>query len=188
MKKRFFKTVSALLVGAMLLSSFTGCAEKEPETVPPTVTETPESVDKPAATEMPAQNTSAASPVNQYFEAFKAEIGNTTDISALVTKVNEKYPIAPYSLMQEQMQEGFLMGFDADITGFTNAYALLPLIGSVPFILYVFETDDADSLMSSLKENANPGWNICTMADDVLCEKLSDNVVLFVMSPNNFDE
>ena len=58
------------------------------------------------------------------------------------------------------------------------------MIGSIPFVGYVFETDDTDKLLSTLKENANPAWNICVEADETVYS-VKDGLVLFLMCPND---
>ena len=61
------------------------------------------------------------------------------------------------------------------------------MIGTIPFVGYVFETDDTELLMSELEANALLNWNICTTADEMLV-KAHDNYVFFVMSPYTFGE
>ena len=40
---------------------------------------------------------------------------------------------------------------------------------------------------TSLTDNANLAWNICTQADQMMVESV-DNTVFFVMSPLSFEE
>lgn len=82
------------------------------------------------------------------------------------------------------MTEGYLAGFDNEISGFSKAVMFTPMIGSIPFVGYVFETDDTDKLLSTLKENANPAWNICVEADETVYS-VKDGLVLFLMCPND---
>jgi hypothetical protein len=61
----------------------------------------------------------------------------------------------------------------------------MPMIGTIPFVGYVFELDSADSVPSfieTLEANANPAWNICTEADETVIDSV-DNLVFFVMCP-----
>ena len=78
-------------------------------------------------------------------------------------------------------------GFDNEITGFNSGTLFSPMIGTIPFVAYVFETDDADTLVETLKSNANLRWNICTEAD-VMTVEVVDNYVLFAMTPSNIEE
>jgi hypothetical protein len=65
-----------------------------------------------------------------------------------------------------------------------------PMIGSIPFVGYVFTlSDDADveSFVTLLSENADPNWNICTEADETVIES-AGNKVFFVMCPTSLEE
>ena len=65
-----------------------------------------------------------------------------------------------------------------------------PMIGTIPFIGYVFTLSDASqasSLIATLKANADLRWNICTSADEMVAGS-SGNKVFFVMSPISFEE
>lgn len=86
-----------------------------------------------------------------------------------------------------KVEEGLLDGFDNKIEGFKNAYAIKPMIGSQPFIAYVFETENVVELKEILENNANKRWNICTEADELKIVD-SGNYVFLVMSPKSFDE
>lgn len=89
------------------------------------------------------------------------------------------------------VEEGLLNGFgNAEITGFKEATMFAPMIGSIAFIGYVFELKedtDAEQFMSSLKENADLCWNVCTEADEMKVSHVG-NKVFFVMSPKHFEE
>ena len=82
-----------------------------------------------------------------------------------------------------EVSEGYLNGFDEDITGFQKGVMFSPVIGTIPFVGYVFETDDADALLSLLKEKANPAWNICTEADETVSTS-KEKLVFFLMCTN----
>ncbi len=60
------------------------------------------------------------------------------------------------------------------------------MIGSIAFVGYIFETEDADTLMTKLKSVADPRWNICTEAAETVCVKLG-NYVFFAMCPGEED-
>ena len=88
--------------------------------------------------------------------------------------------------MSAEMEEGFLMGFSADITGFDKAVMFAPMIGAIPFVGYIFElssADDCEAFCAMLLENCDPRWNICTEADETVCGS-ADNLVFFVMCSN----
>jgi hypothetical protein len=90
-----------------------------------------------------------------------------------------------------EVEPGYLTGFDnAEITGFEEGTMFAPMIGSIPFVGYVFtlaDDADAESFQTLLLENANPNWNICTMADETIAE-VNGNKVFFVMCPLTLDE
>lgn len=100
-------------------------------------------------------------------------------------------PVIPFGGASMSVEPGFLNGFDnAEIKGFSEGYMFAPMIGSIPFIGYVFTLDadtDASSFVANLKANANKRWNICTEADEMIAGNVG-NKVFFVMCPASFDE
>ena len=63
------------------------------------------------------------------------------------------------------------------------------MIGSIPFVGYVFELEDAssvDSFISTLKDNADLRWNICVAADEMVTGSVG-NKVFFVMCPTSLE-
>lgn len=88
------------------------------------------------------------------------------------------------------MEEGFLSGFSADITGFEEAVVFCPIIGSIPFMGYVFslaEDADVEAFVSMLETNANMRWNVCTEAEEMVVEAVG-NKVFFVMCPLSLED
>ena len=72
------------------------------------------------------------------------------------------------------VEPGLLMGFGNDeITGFAEGVMFAPVIGTIPFVGYLFQ--------------ATPRWNICTEADETVVRREGD-VVFFVMCPQSMDE
>lgn len=86
------------------------------------------------------------------------------------------------------VEPGLLTGFDnEEIKGFKEGAMFSPMIGSIPFVGYIFKVDDetnVDDFMKQLKDNANLRWNICTEADQMLITNV-DKTVLFVMYSAN---
>lgn len=82
----------------------------------------------------------------------------------------------------------FFTGFDNyQITGYKSAAVYMPMIGSIPFVGYVFELEDSTDVaafVNALKENCNPRWNICVTADQTVVGAI-DNRVFFLMCPEN---
>ena len=86
-----------------------------------------------------------------------------------------------------EVEPGYLAGFDAEIDGFESAGVFCPMIGSIPFVGYVFELDadaDVNAFMDKLTANCNPRWNICVEADQTVVGAVG-NKVFFLMCRNS---
>lgn len=168
MKKRYwycFPLVVALATGLC------GCGAKEQEKDMTGNTEVEYSINEKEENETVGK---------QYLDAFK----NSEQIEAelMVDELLNKVEV-PYSLAKVEVSEGYLSGFDEEITGFQKGVMFSPMIGTIPFVGYVFETDDADALLSLLKEKANPAWNVCTEADETVSTSRGQ-LVFFLMCTN----
>ncbi|MBO5395990.1 MAG: hypothetical protein J6A97_03820 [Clostridia bacterium] len=136
------------------------------------------------------ETTGAATVANTFAEAFKAEAakeGATTNTIATALSTNELVAFMP---MVQDMEAGYLAGFSADITGFKACTAFVPMIGTIPFVSYVFELEadaDKDAFITTLKDNADLRWNICTAAEEMVAET-EGNFVFFVMAPLSFEQ
>lgn len=99
--------------------------------------------------------------------------------------------LIPFAGASMPVEEGLLTGFgNVEITGFDEGVMFAPMIGSIPFVGYVFvlpDGADAESFMTTLKTNADPRWNICTQADETIVEN-SGNKIFFLMCPATFEE
>ena len=201
MKKRNIALL--VLTVALVGGTFTGCGSKtvpsngnDVSTIAPTVetesTETGETEVTESETEeiteteevTETNNTNISSILVSDFKSAVANLEATEDIANDLAS-NENFAV--YNLVTMPVEEGFLNGFDNEITGFNSGTLFSPMIGTIPFVAYVFETDDADTLVETLKSNANLRWNICTEAD-VMTVEVVDNYVLFAMTPNNIEE
>ena len=121
---------------------------------------------------------------------FKAQLEANPEMTAQeladVLIANEKIL---FMGMTAPVEEGYLMGFSADITGFEEAVNFGPMIGTIPFTGFVFtlaEDADVDAFMSTLEANADPRWNICTEAEETVMEAVG-NKVFFVMCPMSLE-
>ena len=110
---------------------------------------------------------------------FREEAKSASSAADIAAALAEK---AGYQCVVVDMEEGFLSGFDEDITGFHACTQFAPMISTIPFVGYVFEVEDPDTFKEKLEAVANPAWNICTEADQTVCE-ISGNYVFFVMCP-----
>lgn len=138
-------------------------------------------------------NTSADGSVAQALLAdFEAQVSENNALTAQeIADALLTNEVILFSGVTMPVEEGLLMGFDnAEITGFDEGVMFAPVIGSIPFVGYVFDLPDdanADDFIAVLEENANPRWNICTEAEETVVESAGDKV-FFVMSPISFEE
>lgn len=99
--------------------------------------------------------------------------------------------IIPFSTMVAEVGPGLLPGFgNTEITGFDEGATFGPMIGSIPFVGYVFtvnEAVDVTTFCDTLKNAADLRWNVCTEADDMVIA-YSGNQVFFLMCPANFSD
>ena len=88
------------------------------------------------------------------------------------------------------VEAGVLSGFDNyEVTGFEKGVMFCPMIGSIPYVGYVFELaegTDVAAFVKGLEENANPRWNICVTADQTVIGSIG-NTVFFLMCPATYD-
>lgn len=89
------------------------------------------------------------------------------------------------------VEEGLLTGFgEKEITGFSEGVMFSPMIGTIPFVGYIFVLKDGvnvEDFKTTLKDNANLRWNVCTTADEMIVAH-EGNKVFFLMSPKSFDQ
>ena len=184
------KKIIALLACLAMLLSMAACANttNEPETTTePTeeiteevTEEATEEVTEPAATEGTVGETLTA--------VFKANAtGTAQEIADLVIS----NPIIQFMPATMPMEAGYLSGFgEVEITGFEECVMFGPMIGTIPFIGYIFklaEGTDVEAFKTMLKDNANLRWNICTSAEEMVVES-EGNTVFFLMCPVSFEQ
>ena len=175
--KKFLVT----LLAVVMVFSMVACGGKNNET-----SESP-SAPTTAVLEEVEENTLGATLLEVFSTEIEANNALTAQELADTLITNEAILFAGGSM---PMEEGFLMGFDADITGFEEAVAFMPMIGTIPFVGYVFDMEDAEgaeALVDVLKENADPRWNICTEAEETIVGTAEDKV-FFVMCPKSLEE
>ena len=206
MMKRFLVAVLSVAIAANLVACGCGTTNQENETG----VENEADMNQPAAApedtpaEMPtpsvdaegaADNNMAVSgdtvgaALAEEFHALKAEKPEIT--AQEMADAILANPMIAFGGATMEVEPGLLSGFDnAEITGFSNGVMFAPMIGSIPFVGYVFTLEDgADTaaFMQTLTDNANPRWNICVEADETVVEN-ADNMVFFVMCPAQFEE
>ena len=55
----------------------------------------------------------------------------------------------------------------------------MPMMGSIPFIGYIFDMPadaDLEAFMTTLKESANMRWQVCVEAEEMVVEAIGDKV------------
>ena len=174
------KQIFALLTALLLVLSFAACGTD----TAPTTTDAP--------TTEPVQSTAAGnaasdvSPVQMLWADFQQKYTEDKSAEALANDVITNDAI-PYMCGVLPVEEGLLSGFgNTEITGFSEGAQFAPMIGSIPFVGYIFKVDgDVNAFMDTLRANADLRWNICTEADEMLCEAVG-NTVFFLMAPASF--
>lgn len=102
-----------------------------------------------------------------------------------------KNEVIVFSGATNPIEPGLLSGFDnTEITGFKEGVMFGPMMGTIPFVGYVFVLEDGADVAAfetTLKDNANLRWNICTEAEELTVDH-EGNVVFFLMSPKSLEQ
>lgn len=210
MMKRFLVTILSVAIAANLVACGCGAANNNAEVEQDAVVEEDPTMNQPAAApedtpaEMPTPSVDSEMAVEdetvatgdtvgamlaEEFHALKAE--NAAITAQEMADAILANPIIQFGGTTMEVEAGLLTGFgNAEITGFNSGVMFAPMIGSIPFVGYVFELEDgvdADAFMQTLSDNADPRWNVCVEAEETVVEN-ADNMVFFVMCPAQFEE
>jgi hypothetical protein len=189
------KKIIAMLACLTMLLSMAACGTTEPEktegTTEPT-TQATEATTEPTTeatedTTEATEGTADATVGETLLGAFKADPTGTAQEIADRIITN---PVIQFMPVTMAMEPGFLMGFNADITGFEECVTFAPMIGTIPFVGYIFtlaEGADVEAFKTTLSDNANLRWNICTAAEEMVVEN-EGNTVFFLMCPASFEQ
>lgn len=175
------KKLFSILIAATLLLSLCACASSAPAATEPPVHETP--TPSAAPSETPAGESMGQALLKDFTDRVNAEpeLGAEELAKALLEN-----PVIEFTGDALPVEPGLLTGFgNTEITGFAQGAMFAPMIGTIPFVGYVFVLDegaDAEAFVQTLKDNADPRWNICTEADETIAEHVG-NTVFFVMCP-----
>ena len=193
------KKLIAVILAVLMLASLAACAGEEGKDTSSDVTtagETTTAADTSAEDTSDTEATTDASSGNpgsadgtfgeilkDDFVAIMAD-GSLTSAYDIAEKLstNENILFMPMAM---EVEPGYLSGFTTEITGFESGATFGPIIGSIPFVGYVFQlADDADvdAFMDTLESSADLRWNICVTADEMVVEHVG-NTVFFVMCP-----
>ncbi len=158
----------------------------------------PENVQKPEANEEqpvqkpapePAPESTPSTLGYSLLADFKAK-ASSMGVEALADALL-KNPAIAFSGASMPVSEGFLSGFgNTEIKGFKEGAMFAPMIGSIPFVGYVFELDSEDavpSFINTLKSSADLRWNICVEADEMVAGSMGKKV-FFVMAPFSLED
>ncbi len=189
------KLVASLLCFVMVFSmAACGNGDKESKSEPSSTVSAPADTDTtPSAPEKEEPSTPAETPDEDTDDLsdstlsgklaieFKNKIKDSNDINAIAEALSAE-EFCGYVCGSMEVEEGFLNGFSEEIKGFKKGVVFMPMIGSIPFVTYIFEADDAEGLKATLLDKADPRWNICTEAKETVCVT-SGNYVFFTMCP-----
>ena len=119
-----------------------------------------------------------------FLEAAEADAAATAEALATAVAADETLP---FEAAVMPVEPGFLMGFTEEIDGFTEGAMFAPMIGTIPFVGYVFTVEgDVDAFAAELESLCDLRWNICTEAEEAVVGSSGDKV-FFVMSVKNFE-
>ena len=180
------KTLAIILVLIMSLSA-AACGSSAPTaTETPTVTEAPTVSDSPAEGTPDVQEPTGERSMGEVLqgEFINLITAGTTEPQAIADALlaNSVIEFAGASM---PVEPGYLAGFSSEIHDFKDGVMFGPAIGSIAFVGYVLNTEseaEAGALVDTLLDNADPRWNICVEADEVLSTS-EGNLVFFVMCP-----
>ena len=185
------KLLKVLLCGLIAVSLLGGCSNKNDENTENNntndqVTETTPTPDAEGET----VNTESVG--TQLLAAFNEYMSANPEATALeIANEIGSNPIIPFEAAAMEIEPGYLNGFDnAEITGFDAGVMFAPMMGTIPFVGYIFTLPadaDVDAFITTLKDSANLRWNICTEADEMTVSN-SGNTIFFLMAPLSFED
>lgn len=179
------KKIIAIMMAMAMLLAFTACGAEKEETKNE---ETKDTVVENNDTTAPEKEESSDATVGETLKAeFKANADKSAQEIADAVLANSMVQFMPASM---PVEEGFLNGFNDEIKGFKEGIMFGPAIGTIPFVGYVFVLEDGadvDAFKTTLSDNANLRWNICTQAEEMVIES-EGNTVFFLMCPSTFEE
>lgn len=181
------KKVISLALASLMVVSLAACGEKkepvkeEPEV---SITETETTIEKEDTVE------EELTVAETLLESFSDKAKEATDALSLAKDLVSNEIIA-FNGDAIPVEPGLLNGFgETEITGFKEGAMFAPMIGTIPFVGYVFVLEDGtdvNAFEELLLTSSDLRWNICTEADEKVVSSV-DNKVFFVMSPLSFEQ
>ena len=189
------KKIIALLACLALLLSMAACGTKTPEATEPTVptTEATEPATEPTEeiVETPDEPADVEGTVGETLLAtFKANSTGTAEEIANAVITDPVIQFMGMAMAINPTDFEFLSGLGEAKIEYEEGAMFGPMIGTIPFIGYIFklaEGTDVEAFKTTLEENANLRWNICTAADELVIEN-EGNTVFFLMCPATFEQ
>lgn len=186
----------ALILAAVLAVSMISCGGGN-NTADTSADTTAAVTDTAAITDTAAAETEAVIEANTVATklqvAFRDYVTANPDASAeeIAGALASNEAVAPIGPASMPIAEGWLSGFSAEsITGFSEGAVFAPMIGTIAFMGYVFtlaEDADVEAFKTMLTSSADLRWNVCTEADEMICDNVGNKVV-FVMAPLSFED
>ena len=163
-----------IILPLTVLFLLTGCTPAANTDVPPTNSSLNTSQGSDAVVE-PGGELTVADRLTSAFEE-NAALGNVSSIAQGIIDAD----IFEVSLDVMEVEPGDLLGFNQPIQNFTEGASFSPMIGSIPFMGYIFHTSNPESLVEELESSYDLRWNICTEAEEFVL-RVSGDYVMFVM-------
>ncbi len=179
------KKVISIFLAAIMLLSIASCTNNN-ET-PDTDNQVNESTDN-EQTENTGDTTEGGETLGQTLaKDFKDRVGADSSLTAqAIADELIKNPAILFGPAVMPVEEGLLTGFgNAEIKGFKEGVMFAPMIGTIPFVGYVFVLEDGadvEGFKTLLSDSADMRWNICTEAEEKVVENVG-NTVFFLMCP-----
>lgn len=194
------KKILATILAATMVISMAACGGRNNESTESTEsqvvstettgTETVETETTATETEGAAEAEGTAGEIlfNAFKEMMEAKPETTAQEAADALITNE---IIQFMGGAMPVEPGLLSGFDnTEIKGFEEAVVFMPMMGSIPFVGYIFDMPadaDLEAFMTTLKESANMRWQVCVEAEEMVVEAIGDKV-FFLMCKKNLAE
>lgn len=193
------RKILSCLLSVAVCCSIVACGNKNDEVLPsispePVVTEAPtEAPTEDVVTNNQVEGETAGSTLLAVFnDALAADPSASLDTLAAAVLA---HPSIQFMSGSMPVEPGLLAGFgdensEVEITGFEEGVQFGPMMGSIPFIGYIFTlSEDADqtAFMDTLKNGANLRWQICVEAEQLIVEA-NGNKVFFLMCPNSLEQ
>lgn len=189
------KKIIALLLTLALVFTVVACTkttdnnENDTPDTNDAAVDTEEIVSDDTADAPAADDASVAQTLVSKFKTLAAD--TSLDAQAIADALAAAEVLSPVGVATMPIEDVYLSGFDNyEVKGFAECVMFAPMIGTIPFVGYVFTVGDgvdATTFASDLEANANLRWNICTAADEV-ATAVDGTKVMFVMAPMSFED